>query len=228
VASLALTTDGKSVLACASDGELRRWDVASGREIPIKSPQFKGKEHLRFASNYAQSGVFSPDRRQLAVLGSRASAIHLADLESSRELFDFPRGEMVAFSPDGKSVAVGKHERPKETRLADGGMRSEPQFSDTTVQLLDATTGKQRLQIVVPASYVQSLAFSPDGSTLATSSGWNRGELHLFRTADGFEILKFELPTAGTMGLCFTPDSKSLATGLGDTSVVIWDVSTRP
>ncbi len=208
-----------------SDGELRQWEVLSGNELPIKSPQFKDKEGLRHAENYARSGVFSPDRRRLAVLQDMNECLRLADLATGHELLTFPRGAMATFSPDGTILAVVRHGPAKQTKLADGRVYFDPSFSVSTIDLLDATTGKERLQITLTGSPVQAAAFSPDGSALATASGRTHGEVHLFRVADGSEILKFETPTPCAMGLSFTPDGRGLATGLNDTSVLIWDLA---
>jgi WD40 repeat protein len=56
----------------------------------------------------------------------------------------------LAFSPDGKTIAVG-------------GL-------DRVVSLLDAVSGEVRLALRGPRKSITSLAFSPDGKTVASAS----------------------------------------------------------
>ena len=53
---------------------------------------------------------------------------------------------------------------PTEPRIASGGR-------DRLVRLWDAATGEELVRLPGHADYVYSLAFSPDGKTLVSSSG---------------------------------------------------------
>ena len=113
----------------------------------------------------------------------------------------------MAFSPDGKLLAVG--------------------VGDEAVLLNVAT----RAQVGKPMSFggpgnpVTSLAFSPDGKILATNDG---GAIFLWNVATqakiGVRLVRYGSPMAE---LSFSPDGKTLATVTVDGYVQFWNVATH-
>ncbi|MFL5338991.1 MAG: WD40 repeat domain-containing protein [Gemmataceae bacterium] len=114
--------------------------------------------------------AFSPDGQTLAAVTTRqvpktenesdiASTIRLWEIATGRERQtlavdaggDFSRVERLAFSPDGRSLAVVRDNRQ--------------------IQIWDVLTGRRRWQRGGFTASVQSLAFSPDGRRLATGHG---------------------------------------------------------
>ena len=194
-----------------SDGSVQSWGVASHRTTS-KTSRLKAAENAEanFPGNFAHTGVFSADREKLATLGMH-SGVTIRYLSKEHPAVALPHAEALAFSPDGKSVAVAR-------RSALG--------VDGTISWVDSDSGQERREIVVPKSYVHALAFSPDGQFLAagTSFGWERGVIHIYRLRDKKEVQTITAPSRPTGGLAFTPDGKRLATGMSDTSILIWDV----
>src|SRR5262249_20891809 len=73
-------------------------------------------------------------------------------------------------------------------------------------------------------SGVMSIAFSPEGSTLA--SGSSDTTVRLWDVATGRALRAFAGHTSGVMSIAFSPEGSILASGSDDTTVRLWDVAT--
>ena len=73
-------------------------------------------------------------------------------------------------------------------------------------------------------SSVLSVAFSPDGKTLAHSD--DRGWIGVRQVADGKQLLAFKAHSNWVFSVVFSPDGQTLASGGLDRTVKIWDVNT--
>ena len=100
ITAVRLRADGASIAAAVSDGSIRLWDLATGRE------------RRRFAGDLTRtmSLAFAPDGRIMATAGSEGTAV-LWDVATGRALarLEGHRGYILAtaFSPDGRRLATG-------------------------------------------------------------------------------------------------------------------------
>ena len=75
------------------------------------------------------------------------------------------------------------------------------------------------------AAWISSLAFSPDGRTLA--SGDYKGEIRLWEVAGGGERARLRGHRGPVWALAFSPDGTQLASGASDGAVLLWDIAGR-
>ncbi len=226
VRSIAFSPDGKTLASIEGysaeqgqfNGRLRLRDVATGRELetPPDAPAM------------LQCLAFSREGDLLAAAGS-SGTVHLwqwpggtpkAQLEGSPATV-----HSLAFSPDGKQLAAAVGNYPQKGKNATGG----------EVRLWDLATGHHTATLRVQAreTYaVTSVAFSPDGKTLAARSQESVVRLWDVEAAKPRFALhsneKFGYPELlpEDRTLAFSPDGTVLAVGAEDSTVRIWEVAT--
>jgi len=121
-------------------------------------------------------------------------------------------GRSVAFSPDGKILAVGEIK--------------------SAIKLYDSSTMKLMKTIPGRSSGVSSLVFCLDGTMLAVGYGngevivWNLDDCSKFVAFSDPEIKKGKAHARSVQGLDISPDGTLLASA-GDEVVRIWNVKTK-
>jgi WD40 repeat protein len=193
-------------------GEIILWDVAAHQ--PIGQP-------LEGHSGLVNSVAFSPDGTTLASVSDDHTII-LWDVAARQRVGQPLRGHSdevtsVAFSPDGKI-------------LASGGW-------DETIILWDIATRQRigqplrgpvtdNLNCISCFYNIESVAFSPDGKTLA-SGRWD-GTVILW-DLETYQVIGEPLAghTDFVHSVAFSPDGETLASGSRDGSIILWDIATQ-
>ncbi|KAK3276423.1 hypothetical protein CYMTET_15499 [Cymbomonas tetramitiformis] len=214
VLSVAFSADGKTVASGSRDGTVRLWDAATGKE----------QVALRGHDQKVLSVAFSADGKTVAS-GSQDGTVRLWDAVTGEEkaawrvLFRYGAREedddnhhhnclVVAFSPDGNTVASGS--------------------MDHTLRLWDAATGEEKVLMHLPRDNqsgdltdhrIHSVAFSPDGKTVAIGSTDN--EVLLADAAPGSEqtALMLRGHDGKVYSVAFSVDGKTVVSGSQDGTV---------
>ena len=153
-----------------------------------------------------------PGRKLDVTFPTKAVLPKAANLPGALEL-TLPVGPLppvaaVAFSPDGKLLAVGSYGR---------------------VTVWDLSTGKPAKVLTNVLAAVNDLKFSPDGKLLAVAGGQPsaRGDLRLFDTADWKLAASLGGHLDTVSGVSWSPDNAKLLSASFDKTVRLWDVKTK-
>ena len=150
--------------------------------------------------------AYSPDGKYIATASDDGTA-RIWDAITGSELLHLEAGpsSAVAFSPDGSLLATSNYEAK-------------------TVTIWDTLTGRSLLTSSGHTAGINDVAFSPDGTQIATASEDTTAKL--WDVVTGKELVTFSGHTDIVSSVVFSPDGTQVVTGSWDNSVRIWDTVT--
>ncbi len=194
VNSVAVSPDGKFALSAGGfnqAGELKLWEVATGREM----------RSFVVHAEVINSVTFSPDGK-LALSGGDKT-LKLWEVSSGREIRAFTghaeEVTSVTFSPDGQFALSGSR--------------------DNTIQLWEVASGREIRRFTGHTGDVTSVTFSPDGQFAL--SGSRDKTVKLWEVATGRELRTFIGHANWINCVTFSPDGQFVLSGGGEPKVTV-------
>ena len=237
---MAFSPDGKTLASAENSGTVILWDTETG----VPELEFK-------SSGGAINIIFSDDGDTIGILGADGS-FRLWDPDTAEEkqtfedIIDFRVHGIfsIAFNPNDFMIATG-HDNGKVSITdpftgdnihtleghedfastlgfsADGSLIASGHWQN--IHIWDTDSGELKLHLDEYVG-IDNLTFSPDGSLLASNSGY--GDIILLDTNTGEQRKVLKGHSGQGLRIAFSSDLRTLASASVDGSVRIWNVFT--
>jgi DNA-binding beta-propeller fold protein YncE len=189
VGRVAFSPDGQQLVSAGDDGTVQVWDLKTRKE----TRSFSGEDKTPHCVGFAADGT-----RVVAVFGKGTVKVWNAADGSEALSFEAGGNDSAALSPDGSTLAVG------------GGGK---------IGIWSTSDGKQLRSFEAHRAAILGLAFSPDGSKLASAGEHNL--VRIWDTATGNRLQNLTGHERAPTYVAFGPGR--VASGGMDGTMRLWD-----
>lgn len=207
--TLAFSPDGKTLASgiWKYSGPIQLWDVATGEKFSTLEGEIGAIKAL----------TFSADGSQLFCAHSpRDAKLSAWEIASGRQIVNFSGSQN---SRNGSNAPLVMSQ---DTRLIAGASVNIVKIWEVHKKKLQHTL-KEDDGVYHPSGAAQSLAFSPDGKTLAAG----KEIVRLWDIETGDELTKFPKQPRFVGALAFSPNGKILAAGDYAGAIFLWNLPAR-
>lgn len=234
ILSCAFSRDERLVATASYDGDIRFWDIETGREARRVATGLYDLMDCSFSSTF--------DR--LAAHYKRDKRVELRDAVSGSLVASFPGHLVSRFSPDdtliatalrmdlqvwradtGKPVCAlsGHSGRVMACAFSPDGRQLVSASDDNTLKVWDVTTGRELVTLAGHGYTVRSCAFSPDGARVASVA--DDETIGLWDSRSGILVRSFKGYAKYLKACLFARGGAALVAPTGDTTVAVWDAA---
>lgn len=220
---VAFSPDGKKVATGNVNGTVSVWDVHSKKLLP---PPAIPKQSTITSLAFSRDGKLATGTGDGSITiwdegSQKSSKIESEQIASPNSEIDYGISAL-AFSPDSKTLVIGRCAREDEREERDGGgvcLGAELLF-------LDLTSEQPKFSFLATQhrSAPTSLTYSPDGKILVSSSNesisfWDSSTRKLIKQVPGQSNVRVQ-------NVAFGKDNKEIAAGVRGDSIIVWDLKT--
>ena len=229
-----------------------------GEVVGVSTMAIKLGQNLNFAvpSNALKKMLERISRQNPIVPTPRPKPVALPERFAGHMKWSLPKGakarlgkgsvEAIAYSPDGKSLAVGgsmgiwlyNAHTGAEIALFEIARTSNLRFIvyspdgktiaggsfDKTIRIWDAKTGVLLKTLAGHTSRVWSMTYSPDGQIIA-SGGWDN-TIRIWNARTGAHIRTLKGHVNSVYSMAYSSDGQTIASGGNDGMIRIWNART--
>ena len=196
---IAFSPDGVRVATTSDDHTTRIWDARDGQSLAVLP-----------GLGFMRAVAFSPDGAYLAAAGE--GMVHLYHLTGRRE-----QRRLVGHGQGVQCLAF----HPQQVQLASGA-------DDNAIIAWDPEPGRPLRRWVAHNAYVRALAYSADGSLLASGHGGNKkspdDSIRLWDARTGALRQSLRGHAIGVHALAFDPTGHRLASGDFSGNLLLFDI----
>jgi WD40 repeat protein/serine/threonine protein kinase len=186
-------------------GQVRLWDVVARRIV-------RG-----FALNRpCQALAFSQDGARLLVTGGDTEITVWSVADGS---------QMASVRVPGAEAPGGRTALGARTAVTGDLSLAAQAIGGGRIRVVNLVSGQELWTATAAEEDVTALAFSPDGSRLASGAGFVESTVRLWDVAAGRELARLEGHRTYVRSLLFWPDGQTLASASGDQTIHLWDLA---